>query len=75
LAGVALVCFLLAVLAGGLSTIYPLQPVPKITGTAGLYVGVVLIAGAVLLELVHTMLSPDEQGAETADLDEPVREG
>jgi hypothetical protein len=75
LAAMALMCFLVAVLAGGMSMLYPSLRLYKFIGTAGLFLGLILIAGAVSHELAEIILSRHELGDEIADLDDPVRNG
>lgn len=70
LAAIALLCFLVAVASGGLSLIYPpVRPI-KAVGTAGLGLGILLIATAVALELVESYKARDEIWHEIRDLDE-----
>lgn len=73
LAAIALLCFLAAVLAGGLSLIYPPIRAIKAVGSFGLFLGLLLIAAAVTLELVESWMSRKEIGHEVADLDEEAR--
>jgi len=73
LAALGLLCFLLAVLAGGLSILQPPQRAYKVIGTVGLFSGLVLIAAAVALGLVEIVLARHELGDEIADLDDHVR--
>jgi hypothetical protein len=74
LAAVALLCFLVAVLAGGMSILQPPQRAYKFIGTASLFSGLILIAAAVALGIVETVLSRHELGDEIADLDDHVRD-
>lgn len=75
LAAVALLCFLVAVLAGGLSILNPPFRLFKVIGTAGVFGGLVLTAGAVSIQLWETMLARHELGDEIADLDDQIRGG
>jgi hypothetical protein len=74
LAAVALLCFIVAVLAGGLSMAYPPVRIFKWVGTAGLGVGLVLIGSALVLELVESILAERDHLEEVGDLDDPVKE-
>ncbi len=73
LGAVALLCFLVAVLAGGLSLAFPPVRTIKAVGTVGLLVGLLLMAAAVTLELVESILARQEIWDEICDLDEEVR--
>lgn len=73
LAAVALLCFLLAVLAGGLSILNPPFRFYKFVGTIGLFGGLALMAGAVSLELAEILTARHELGEELADLDDHIR--
>ncbi len=73
LGAVALLCFLVAVLAGGLSMAYPpVRPI-KAVGTIGLLFGLLLIGAAVTLELVESILTRKEIWYEICDLDEETK--
>ncbi len=69
-----MLAFLGAVLAGGISLLYPPVVAVKAIGTFGLFIGLVLIAVAVLLELLESILARHEVGTEVGDLDEPVKQ-
>jgi hypothetical protein len=71
---VALMCFLLAVMAGGFSLLYPPVVTIRTIGTAGLLTGMFLIGVAVFLELAESILSRKELVEEIADLDEEARQ-
>ena len=73
LAAVALLNFLVAVTAGGLSLIYPPVRTIKAVGTFGLAAGLLLIAAAVTLELVENFMARTEIWDEISDLDEEAR--
>lgn len=73
LAGAALLGFLASVLAGGFSMALPAAVAFKYVGTAGLFLGLALIGGAVGLELWESVLARHEIGTEVADLDDDVR--
>jgi hypothetical protein len=73
LAGGALLGFIAAVLAGGLSMAFPPVVVFKAIGSMSLLLGLLLIGSAVALELWESVLSRHEIGEEIADLDEPVK--
>jgi uncharacterized membrane protein YraQ (UPF0718 family) len=75
LAAIAQMCFLAAVLAGGLSMLYPPQRAFKFLGTAGLFSGLLMMAAAVAIEFVEILLSRSELAHETADLDDLARGG
>ena len=60
----------MAVLAGGLSLIYPPLRILKTIGTSGLAAGLLLIATAVTLELVESIMARREIWDEICDLDE-----
>lgn len=72
-AALALVCFLLSVLVGGLSILHPPERAFKWVGTVGLFLGLLLIGGSISLEIREIMLARHELGDEIADLDDPVR--
>jgi hypothetical protein len=73
LGAVALLSLLAAVLAGALSMIYPSLRVIKTLGTAALLFGLVLIAAAVALEFVETVMAAKEIVDEVADLDDRAK--
>jgi hypothetical protein len=73
LAALALLCFLLAVLVGGLSMIFPPVVWLKAIGTIVLFPGLGLIGAAVLLELVESILGRRELSHAVEDLDDPAR--
>lgn len=73
LAAVALLCFLAAVLAGGLSLAFPPIRAFKVVGTAGLGAGLVLVAVAVALELCESVAARREILEEISDLDDEVK--
>ena len=73
LAAVALLCFLGAVLAGGFSMVYPSVVALRGVGSLGLFLGLVLMAVAVLLELIESFLGRHELGHESGDLDDPAK--
>jgi uncharacterized membrane protein required for colicin V production len=75
LGGVALLCFLSAVLAGWLSLVYPPVQAIKSVGTTGLFFGLLLIAAAVSLELIESVLARHEIEEEVADLDDEAKLG
>lgn len=72
-AALALLNFLLAVIAGGTSLLYPPVVAIRTVGTAGLLVGLILIGIAVSIDLVESILSRKELEEEIADLDEEAR--
>jgi len=73
LGAVALLCLLSAVLAGGVSMLFPDWRTVLALGTAGLLAGLTLIGAAVAMELYETILAGAEIGEEVADLDEDAR--
>ena len=73
-AAISELCFLLAVLAGGFSMLYPPQRAFKYIGTAGLFAGLLLMAAAVALEFIEIVLTFSEVSRETADLDDRARD-
>jgi|GEM_PF-2574421 len=73
ISAVALLCFLAAVLAGGLSMAYPPVRAIKTVGSVGLLVGLLLIGAAVLLELIESVLARHEIADEIADLDDEAK--
>jgi hypothetical protein len=75
LGAVALLCFLSAVLAGWLSLVYPPVRAIKAVGTTGLFLGLLLIAAAVSLELIESFLARHEIEEEVADLDDEAKRG
>ncbi len=74
LAAVALLCFLSAVLIGGLSMLFPPVLEFKAGGTFGLMAGLLLIGVSVFLNLVESIMARTEIGDEIADLDEEARQ-
>lgn len=74
LAAVALLAFLSAVMVGGLSILYPPVVALRTAGTWGLMGGLLLIAIAVLLNLIETIMARKEIGDEIADLDDEARQ-
>ncbi|HEX4607740.1 MAG TPA: DUF2721 domain-containing protein [Urbifossiella sp.] len=73
LAGGALLFFLAAVLAGGLSMAYPPVVAFKAVGSVGLLIGLLLIGAGVALELWESVLARHEIRDELADLDDGVK--
>jgi hypothetical protein len=73
LAGVALLCFLISVLVGGLSMVYPPVVTFKGVGTIALFIGLVLIGGAVILQFIESIRAAHEIDEETGDLDGPAK--
>lgn len=73
-ASVALTCFVLAVLAGGLSMAYPPVRVFKWIGSWALGLGLALVGMAVLMHWAESVLAWREVGHEIGDLDDPVKE-
>jgi hypothetical protein len=74
LAAVALLSFVVGVLAGGFSMAFPPVEAFKWVGTFALGIGLLLIGAAVLLELIETLLADRELGHEVGDLDDPVKQ-
>jgi FtsH-binding integral membrane protein len=75
LGAVALLCFLSALLSGWLSLVYPPSRVIKTVGMTGLFLGLLLMAAAVSLDLIERFLARHEIEEEVADLDDEVRGG
>lgn len=75
LAAIALLCFILAVLAGGFSVMYPPIRYFKWIGTAGLICGLTLIGAALFLEISESVLAEHDHAEEVGDLDDPVKVG
>lgn len=73
LAGGALLCFIVSVLAGGLSMAFPPVGAFKVVGSVGLLVGLILIGGAVVLEVWESILTRHEIASEVADLDHEAK--
>lgn len=73
LGAAAVLCFLLAVTAGGLSMAYPTVLTFKWVGTFGLLAGLAGIAGGVALHLIETIHARHEIAEEIADLDGDTR--
>lgn len=69
----ALLSFLLSVMAGGLSLAFPPIRTFKTVGTTGLAVGLLLIAVAVSLELAESIMARREILEEISDLDDEAR--
>jgi hypothetical protein len=74
LAAVALLSLLIAVLIGGLSMLYPPIVAFKTAGTFSLMAGLLLIAVAVFLNLMESIMARQEIGDEIADLDDDARQ-
>ena len=74
LAAVAMLCFLWAVLVGGLSMLFPPVEELKTAGTIGLMAGLLLIGVAVSLVLFESIQARKEISEEIADLDEEARQ-
>lgn len=74
LGALALLCFLAAVIAGGFSLAYPPVRAIKYVGTLGLLFGLLLMAAAVLLELIESIRARREIYEEVADLDEEAKQ-
>lgn len=72
-AGGARLCFITAVLTGGLSMALPTVVAFEAVGSVGLLAGLLLIGSGVTLELWESVLSRHEIGEEVADLDDPVK--
>jgi hypothetical protein len=75
LAAVSLMCFVLAVIAGGFSMAYPHLHHCKWFGTGGLLIGLTSMGVAVFLELVESVLARHELSEEIGDLDDAARNG
>lgn len=75
LAAVSLLFFLSAVLSGGFSMVYSSVAAFKVLGTVGLFLGLVIMGVAVLLELIESFLGRHEVRHEAADLDDPAKRG
>lgn len=73
LAGAALLGFIIAVLAGGLSVAFPAVVTFKAVGSIGLLLGLLLIGAGMTVELWESVLARHEIGSEVADLDEPSK--
>lgn len=73
LAAAALLFFIAAVLAGGLSMAFPAAVAFKAIGSAGLLIGLILIGAAVTLELWESVLTRHEISSEVADLDHEAK--
>jgi hypothetical protein len=73
LSAMALLSFLGAVLAGGLSMVWPAVVAIKVTGTMSLMLGLVLMGVGVALDLFESFYDQHEIGAEAEDLDEPAK--
>ena len=74
LAAVALLSLLAAVLIGGLSMLYPPVVAFKNAGTFTLMAGLFLIAVAVFLNLMESVMARTEIGDEIADIDDEARQ-
>lgn len=74
LAAIALLCFLVSVLAGGLSMAFPPIRAYKAVGTTGLASGLVLMAIAVGFELSESILARKEILDEISDLDDEAKQ-
>lgn len=74
ISAVALLCLLVAVLLGGLSILFPPIVALRAAGTFGLMLGLLLIAIAVFMNLMESIMARAEIGDEIADLDEEARQ-
>jgi hypothetical protein len=72
-AAVALLCFLSGVQVGWLSLVYPPLRDIKAVGTTGLYLGLLLIAAAMSLDLIESILASNGIEEEVADLDDEAK--
>lgn len=70
---VALLSLLASVLAGALSMVFPTSRTIQLLGTGSLIVGLMLVAAAVALEVVETVVARKEITNEIADLDEDAK--
>jgi hypothetical protein len=73
LAGGALVCFIFAVVSGGISMLLPKTGSVNVIGAVMLFVGLGTIALAVFLEVLESIFSRHELHDEVGDLDDPVK--
>ena len=73
LGAVALLSLLASVLAGALSMIFTTSRTIQFLGTASLVIGLLLVAGAVALEVVETVVARKEIANEIADLDDEAK--
>jgi hypothetical protein len=60
-------------MAGGLSMIYPLVVMLKWVGTITLFAGLLLIASAVVMQVIESVSARHEIDTETGDLDGPAK--
>lgn len=70
LSAIALLCFLLSVVLGGLSVIRPEFQLITTLGSIGLGIGLALIIFSVVLELIEIITSRHEHNEEIADLND-----
>lgn len=75
LGAVALLCLLAAIVTGVLSMIYSSVRLLRHLGAISLVTGLLIMAGAVALELIETVMSRSEIHDEVADLDDPAKQG
>lgn len=73
LGAVALLSLLGSVFSGALSMIFPSSRTIQLLGTGTLIVGLLLVAAAVTLELVETVIARREITDEIADLDDEAK--
>jgi len=74
LGAIALLCLIATVLAGGFSMVYPPIRAFKALGSVCLLFGLLLMAAAVSLEWIESVMARKESGEEIADLDEEARQ-
>ena len=73
LAGIALLCFIASVLLGGMNMVFPAIPYLKAIGSVGLFLGLLLIGGAMAMEVWESILTRHEIATEVADLDSDAK--
>jgi hypothetical protein len=74
LAGLALLCLIVAVLSGGCSMAFPEELAFKWSATVSLGLGLVLIGAGVAIQIWESVLARHEIRREIADLDDPVKQ-
>jgi hypothetical protein len=74
LAALALLSFMTAVLTCDISLVYPDLTFLRDVGASGLFLGLILMAAAVLFELVQSIAGRRELAHETGDLDPAAKQ-
>ncbi|MBX9677256.1 MAG: DUF2721 domain-containing protein [Gemmataceae bacterium] len=65
--------FIIAVIAGGMSMVFPEAGIVKWIGACGLFLGLIAIAAAVFVKLYESVLARHDGNDEAGDLDDPAK--